>query len=151
PAGLEETDGLRAHAQVGIVQQGFQNRIAHYDVGLDERTNGFERLVPHTGIGVVAQRVNQRLAHFLVAGALAEQINGIHADARVVIAVRGVHEQLLDTGIVERALRTLRRNRVVLDVNVVAARLLVNGADAGDGSFLRLLLGDGSDATRRAG
>ena len=71
----------------------------------------------------------------------------IYAHARIVVIPRCKQQQLLDALVIHRSLGLQRGNRVVLDVNLICARLLRDGLDASN----RSLGGSGSRAGRRRG
>src|SRR5215467_3908994 len=68
-------------------------------------------------------------------GSLREQVDRIYAHARVVIVAGGEQKQLLDTLIVQRALRFLRGNCVVFNADLIGAGLLRNLSNAADRSL----------------
>ena len=55
----------------------------------------------------------QSFADVIVVRLLCQQINRIHAYSGIEIVSRRVQKQLLDIGIAQRAMRLLRRNRIV--------------------------------------
>src|SRR5208283_1501084 len=71
-----------------------------------------------------------------------------HPHSRVVVAVGCKQQQLLDALVIQRTLRFLGQNRVVLDAHLIRSRLLRYGSDARNRRRLRGLIGRRIAATR---
>ena len=80
------------------------------------------------------QGIQQRFAHMGFVRSLRQQVHRIHSHARVEVVARREQEQLLDALIVQRSLRFLGGDRVVLDADMIGSRLLRDRPDAGNGS-----------------
>ena len=102
----------------------------------------------HARIGVILQRVHQNLADIRFIGRLRQQVHRVHSYPGVVVVACREKQKLLDALVVQRALRFLRGNRVVLDTDLTGSRFLGDGTDTGDGSFERGCAGSGCSARK---
>ena len=101
------------------MQQRFQDCIAYVNIIADIALQAVQGFEPNTGILVVTKGGNQSIANVIVTRVGFEQIDGIKADIRIAIAMRGQKQKLLNARIVRRADQSLRMQRVVLDGDVV--------------------------------
>src|SRR6266849_1075851 len=128
-ARLEQMQGLGAKAGIGIVHESLEHSIADAHIILHVRPQSPQRLQPHAWIRVIAQSREKYLTNMGIVRVLRQKVHGIHAHTRVVVVTRGEKQKLLDTPIVQRTLRLLGGNRVVLDADLVGAGFLGDGTD----------------------
>ncbi len=115
PHGLEQMQSVGSNPGIGVVHQRLEQSIPHPRIALHICAQSIQRFQSHSRIRVITQGIHQCFAHVHVVRLLGQKIDRIHAHARVVIVARRKQQQLLDALIVQRTLRLLRGNRLVLD------------------------------------
>src|ERR1700694_5152949 len=129
---LHQSQGLHPNTGVRVADQRPQNSIPYSRILSHKAAQPIQRLQTHSRIGIVLQCIHQRFSHPAIVGRLGQQIHRVHPHPRVVVVARGKQQQLLDALVIQRALRFLGQDRVVLDAHLIRSRLLRPRPDAGN-------------------
>jgi len=139
--GLKDVDGGRANAGIGVVEQGFKDRIADADIFSDVGLEALEGFLADAGVFVVAKGHDEcvtdagGLATVSGAALSGHEADGVVTDAGGGGVLRGEHEEIADSGIVEGALHLPGHDLVVVDFDDLAVGLPDDAGDAGDFSL----------------
>jgi len=136
--GFEDVYSGGSNAGIGVVEQGFQDRIADADILSDVRLEALEGFGADAGVLVVSKGDDEGVTD---AGGLAtvsgaalsgHEADGVVTDASGGGVLRGQHEEIADGGIVEGALHLPGHNLVVVNFDDLAVGLTDDAGDAGD-------------------